>query len=384
MATRAHKTLRWDVQMTQQGTKVSKALEKALEIAQGEINAAREEGVGLLTPELIGKHIRSGQELVLQYGQYGAKRYTLKDLKKFDKAIKQREGHTKTNGVPLMALERISDSEDITRSKFVRNATLYKIDGNILFFRVTGNSKPQYQVRIQLEEWQKGIRDAHTNIHTVARKVAEGRISFDCQCGRHQYWYRYLACIGGFALDEPAEQDFPKIRNPGLKGCCCKHVLKVLRVLKSLPVQRFIVAELEKGSKKKGFGSSKAARLLEDIELKALSRARGVTKNSKEAQQSAVAFLKKAKKNPDFKKLLDELKPKKARKVPAKVTPKPPAVPQPTTSNERKVIVMTVKDVLKTAKSINMSPDSLLDNTAKTFNITRESLNTIMKEENLS
>nr|WP_225312426.1 hypothetical protein [Salmonella sp.] len=30
----------------------------------------------------------------------------------------------------------------------------------------------------------------------IAKSLCAGRVSFDCDCGRHQYWYRYIATAG--------------------------------------------------------------------------------------------------------------------------------------------------------------------------------------------
>lgn len=394
--------------MTQQSTKQNRELEKELKAAQSEINAARKEGVGLLTPDLIKKHIASGQDLVLQYGKHGAtKTYTAADLQHFARSIDKGKGKfaQKVRGVPLMALENNSASADIKRSQTVRNAMLYKTKGNMLFFNVSGNSQKFYQVRIRLEDWDSVLSEAYTNIHVAARKVAVGRISFDCQCGRHQYWYRYLAHIGGFAVEPPAEQDFPKIRNPGLKGCCCKHVLKVLRVLKSISVQRFIVQELEKSSKSVGFASDVRARFLKDSELKDVSRARGVTKSPKEARQAyrkfqkeAAEFIEAAKKDKGAQETFAKVKGKKSPKVLTKATPKPPPIPQPTaksstlraakdlTSKERRTIARYVKELVGMRQRYDESQEWLdrnLNNEAKKSNISRADLDAIIQEEKI-
>lgn len=63
--------------------------------------------------------------------------------------------------------------------------------------------------------------------------LKDSLIKFDCDCGRHTYWYRYIASIGKFAYigNNPLgreETGFPKIRNPQLKGIACKHVLRTM------------------------------------------------------------------------------------------------------------------------------------------------------------
>lgn len=61
----------------------------------------------------------------------------------------------------------------------------------------------------------------------AARAMLAGKLKFDCDCGRHTFWYRFIATIGNFNYGRP-EDGFPKVRNPNLKGIACKHVVKVM------------------------------------------------------------------------------------------------------------------------------------------------------------
>lgn len=55
--------------------------------------------------------------------------------------------------------------------------------------------------------------------------------------------FRYLATIGGFALD-PYEEAFPKIRNPKLIGVCCKHMVKTIGIMQSPLIRKRVEAEM--------------------------------------------------------------------------------------------------------------------------------------------
>lgn len=71
----------------------------------------------------------------------------------------------------------------------------------------------------------------------LAKTMLEGPLAFDCDCGRHRYWFRFIATRGGFAAGRP-ETGFPKIRNPKLAGVGCKHVLRVMpAILKDATVR---------------------------------------------------------------------------------------------------------------------------------------------------
>jgi len=61
----------------------------------------------------------------------------------------------------------------------------------------------------------------------AANWLRKQKLAFDCDCERHRYFLRYVSTIGGFNAGRP-EHGYPKIRNPGLKGVACKHVLRVM------------------------------------------------------------------------------------------------------------------------------------------------------------
>jgi hypothetical protein len=63
-------------------------------------------------------------------------------------------------------------------------------------------------------------------------RLRKGPLKFECDCGRHRYWFRYIATIGGYNAGRP-ETGYPKIRNPKLFGVACKHVLRVMSDIES-------------------------------------------------------------------------------------------------------------------------------------------------------
>lgn len=216
-----------------------------------------------LTPALLRERrnlTNNGkQKLVLEFGSQGAKvSYTLADLNKMATAMEKAEGkfNESVRGVTVAELIRASIKVDIARAKSISNSTLYKFDGSIMLFRVTSQSNKGYhQIKIKLEDWEHEVRNGEGAAYLpAAKKALRGHVSFDCDCGRHQYWYRYLATIGGFALD-PKEFAFPKIRNPKLQGCCCKHVLKTLAIMQTPFIQSRVALEMKDQATKKGWFS---------------------------------------------------------------------------------------------------------------------------------
>lgn len=85
-----------------------------------------------------------------------------------------------------------------------------------------------------------------------AKQLKTSLLKFDCDCGRHTFWYRYIATIGGFAYvgTNPLarkETAYPKIRNPNLHGIACKHVLRVMQTIqKNAGFHKFLVKAILK------------------------------------------------------------------------------------------------------------------------------------------
>lgn len=315
----------------------------------------RKDAKGILKNQTIQKALNKRQSIVLAYGMSEVE-FKLGDLEQFIQAIEKAENkfNNRVQGVPYSALLRASRAIDKQRAKEVRNATLFQRRGNIFFFQVTGNSKPFYQVQIRLEEWSNAIL-ARKPILVSVREMLAGRISFECPCGRHQYWYRYMASIGNYGL-KPVETGFPKIRNKTLGGCCCKHVLKVLNELKTSRVQFLLAKVLEKERDSKGFSNRPGTRLLSNEDLR-LAQAKRMTRDAK------AAFAKYEKEVEELKKRLN---PRNGKKV--KVS---------------KMLLNGLKTILLVARANPALEKPMLDGFAKTHNLTREDVDSLIREHNL-
>lgn len=270
----------------------------------------RQEAVGLLTPELIRAHLKSGKPLVLQHGKSGMLKPTILEEKDLLKISRARDRLKETNlaglpGLPVLALDKASLAADKTRmQEQIRNALLYRVRGNVLHFQVSASpqsDRQHHQVRIRLEEWSNQLHTGRTWL-AAARNACVGRISYECDCGRHQYWFRYIATISGCAIS-PLENDFPKIRNRNLEGMCCKHVLKVLQQLKSGSVHKKLADIMAEQAKSAGYGDKKT-KFLNAKDLANMKRAKG---SDKESRAALKAFR-------DFEAARDALKKKRGKK----------------------------------------------------------------------
>lgn len=300
-----------------------KAFEKAFNQIRRTNEEERRDAVGTLTPDLLKKHIKSGQTLVLAYGKKGETReYTLQDLKQFSQKLKQKERQFQQSekGIPLALLEKNSRDEDRRKLSDIRNATLYQVQGNVLKFQVAASGKnpgkTHHHVRIRLEDWFLHMTSSRQYL-SGARLASVGKLSIDCSCGRHQFWYRYLANIGNYDVTPPKESAFPKIRNPALTGCCCKHVLKVLQQLKSPSVHNILAKHMEKQAEKVGYTDKKEAKFLSKEDLVKSTRAIG-SKEGKAALKAYSDYLRAEKayrkktEDKKVKKELDSLKAKES------------------------------------------------------------------------
>lgn len=195
-------------------------------------------------------------------------RFTKADLESFDKSRKGvvAKYDAKTAGVPYSFLVKSSRQIDIDRSNNrvddgtgIRWANFNSLKGNLLTMRTDASAVSKHshhRVKIRIEEWDDYMANPPNGSYKEAVKAAcAGRISFDCDCGRHQYWYRYIATMGNFQIKPPSEFAFPKIRNPELSGVACKHVLKSARILQTPSLQNILAREMEKQADRVGFGS---------------------------------------------------------------------------------------------------------------------------------
>jgi len=128
--------------------------------------------------------------------------------------------------------------EDIKRANTqIHLASVFKRQGNVIKFMTNagvGSRDTHHYVTVQLLDYPQLLlgRTKAPSLQDVKKAVIEGKIRFDCDCGRHRYWYRYVATIGkyNFGIDE---NRYPSTRNPQVTGVACKHALRVMKYLTS-------------------------------------------------------------------------------------------------------------------------------------------------------
>lgn len=248
----------------------SKDFTRLFELIRKEQTRKRRQAHRTLTP---GRLRNKSAEDILKLGKKkGGTFFTRDDLKGFEKLrSKTREKYdSKTAGITYAQLVASSQAIDIKRANNavddgsgIKRATPVSLRHNVINIRVEASDISVHQhhiVRIRFEEWDQMVDDIAEDDKSalkITKSLCAGRVSFDCDCGRHQYWYRYIATAGNFALAPPKEYAFPKIRNPNLKGIACKHVIHAMTRLQSASWQLRIGQAMLQAAKRVGFGDDK-------------------------------------------------------------------------------------------------------------------------------
>lgn len=104
----------------------------------------------------------------------------------------------------------------------IKRATPVSLRHNVINIRVEASDISVHQhhiVRIRFEEWDQMVDDIAEDDKSalkITKSLCAGRVSFDCDCGRHQYWYRYIATAGNFA---PHRQKNTPIQKFATRSC---------------------------------------------------------------------------------------------------------------------------------------------------------------------
>lgn len=108
-------------------------------------------------------------------------------------------------------------------------------------------------------------------ITSVKKYIVEQGIRFTCDCGRHRYYYNYIAGLGNYHLGAK-ETRYPFIRNEKLAGLACKHVLRVMQWLTSPAGGQWLVGQVNNERKKQDYGKAVANTTKRDDVVKILEQ----------------------------------------------------------------------------------------------------------------
>lgn len=205
----------------------------------------RQNATGILSPEAVGGKVSAGK--VLWTTLHGEPRQiTADDLAQF-RAQAASLGTKYRAGVTIADLVDGSHPDDLKRARdqILWSAPAHLRYGTIDF--VTNASREskatRHYVRIAFGDYGEALARPGTPLQAAAWLVAEGHVKYDCDCGRHVFWYRFIATSIS-ANAARAETGFPKIRNPELRGMACKHVLRTVTDLRSSILVRKQIAKM--------------------------------------------------------------------------------------------------------------------------------------------
>lgn len=201
----------------------------------------------------------------------------------------------------------------------IKAANIAGLLNNTITFNVTASDKngdDNHQVIIRLEEWDHLLQNTEPTskgYEKAVKQAVKGRMSIDCSCGRHQFWLRYLATVGNYAVTPPKEFSPPAQRNPELEGVACKHVLHVANKLQSPTWIKQLAPHMRSIAKRTGFADDrKLKHVFSDEEIKDQKRTRKGKINQEPFQKELDAYQKRqanmAAKQASKKKEIDEIR----------------------------------------------------------------------------
>ena len=189
----------------------------------------------ILTPEMVGGETMAHALMTTLGGVI--RPITTDDLKQFRRNVGALKTKVTKNAMrggirPKQAIQFASKIDVERANREIHTAVL--TGGNKGVLRFVTNSgpnsdRPNHHVHVELGSWSAATSSPRKP-KELAKWAANEPLRYDCTCGRHTFWFRYIATIGSwnYGRDEPG---FPKIRNPKLQGVACKHVLRVMREL---------------------------------------------------------------------------------------------------------------------------------------------------------
>lgn len=229
------------------------AIGKAGNEAQGRYLAdlaQRERASRILRPDEIAGDYDAGRLLTTTLGGGGERPLTTSDLLTFQQNVKMLKGLYKGGITPKGVIDRSLEIDRMRANREIPVCLPAQTYGNKVHF-VTNASKQsevkRHHVVVEFLNFDAAVASP-AKAADLVKTVAAGAIKFDCDCGRHRYWYRYVASVGKFNAGR-TETGFPKIRNPKLVGVACKHVLRTMQQLSQPIMKMRLIAMIDAARK---------------------------------------------------------------------------------------------------------------------------------------
>lgn len=174
---------------------------------------------------------------------------TRKDLEAFEANIATAKEKFEGGITPQQVID-MSLREDIQRSnEQIHLAAVFSRKGSVFRFMTNASATSKvtrHYVDVEMLGYSSMLTGAKDpSVYVIKQNVSGGKVRFDCDCGRHRYWFRFIATKGKFNFGM-REDGYPKIRNPHLVGIACKHVLRVMHQIQSGSGVQYIKKQIEK------------------------------------------------------------------------------------------------------------------------------------------
>lgn len=217
-----------------------------------------------------------------------------------------------SKGITPQSVINLSRQEDIDRANDeIHTVVPVSRESGLIHF-VT-NAGPQskvvnHHVEVEFSNFKSVVFNIHKEaVSTVKNRLAYGNLKFECDCGRHTFWYRYMATIGGYGLGRQ-EGGFPKQTNPHLSGVACKHVLRVMQWIISPFGIQYLKKQVEADrTKQLGARTKPTVKQTKDILEQQVSGAKPIKANLQQAEREMMRRAEKVAKQM-YSKQLKELK----------------------------------------------------------------------------
>jgi hypothetical protein len=177
---------------------------------------------------------------------------TLEDLRQFSHITKQQTAKF-NKGITAKGIIDFSLKVDRERANDeIKTAIpIAHQKGQIRFMTNAGpnSDRNRHYVIIDLVNWNPVLASG-IKVEKTGQELSKSPLRISCTCGRWRYWLAFLATKGNYnsGLEEHA---FPKIRNPGLSGIACKHILRVVGMIHQSPYIKQYMANMVRKAREK-------------------------------------------------------------------------------------------------------------------------------------
>lgn len=218
---------------------------------------------------------------------------TRDDLIAFQKNIELLQNQY-TKGITAKQVINLSLPYDIEKSnKQIFMAVPLSIKNGVIHFMTNASRESavtEHHVNVEFMQYSTLVMQPVAVGKDQIRKLANGKLKFECDCGRHTYWFRYIASIGGYGYGRQ-EEGYPKITNPNLAGVACKHVLRVMAYIQSPMFNQYISQQIEKerktqnGLRRKQTQKQLTKEISQQLDVLESKTAKVIVRNEKAAQR---------------------------------------------------------------------------------------------------